>query len=246
MTQLKTILVVGASGATGSLLVTELLNRGYRVKAIVRSSALFSETIRKKENLTLIQASILDLSDAEMAQHVEGCDAVASCLGHNLSFKGIFGPPYRLVTDATRRLCIAIKKNKSDTPTKFVLMNTTGNSNRDLDEPVSLPQRCVIGLLRLLLPPHVDNEKAADYLRTQIGQKDSKIEWVAVRPDGLTDEETVSDYEIHPSPIRSAIFDPGKTSRINVGHFIADLIMEDELWNDWKGKMPVIYNKNSP
>lgn len=64
-----------------------------------------------------------------------------------------------------------------------------------------------------------------------------------MRPDGLIDEETVTDYDLHPSPIRSAISDPGKTSRINVAHFIADLIAEPETWNRWKGQMPVIYNR---
>ena len=121
-------------------------------------------------------------------------------------------------------------------------MNTTGNSNRDLNEPISFAQKCVIGLLRLILPPHVDNEQAADYLRTHIGGGDGLIEWVAVRPDGLTDESKVTEYELHPSPIRSAIFDSGKTSRINVGHFMAELISSDALWQKWKGQMPVIYN----
>lgn len=245
MTNKIETLVVGASGATGSLLVAELLNRGHRVRAIVRSSEGFPEAIKKNENLSLIHANILNLSDTELAKHVKGCGAIASCLGHNLSFKGLLGPPYRLVTDATRRLCEAIKANNSSEPTKFVLMNTTGNSNRDLNEPVSLAQQVVIGLLRLLLPPHVDNEKAADYLRTQIGQKDGAIEWSAVRPDGLTNENTVTAYELHPSPIRSAIFDAGKTSRINVGHFMADLITEDDLWSQWNGQMPVIYNKDT-
>ena len=124
-------------------------------------------------------------------------------------------------------------------------MNTTGNRNRDLNEPTSFGQKCVIGILRLLLPPHVDNEKAADYLRTQIGQNYNFIEWVAVRPDGLTIEEDVTDYEIHTSPIRSAIFNAGKTSRINVAHFMANLISDSDLWNKWKGQMPVIYNTSS-
>ena len=180
-----------------------------------------------------------------MAQHVNGCDAVASCLGHNLSWKGIYGHPRRLVTDATRRLCNAIKANKAEGPTRFVLMNTAGNSNRDLHEPVSFGQRCVIGLLRLLLPPHVDNEKAADYLRINIGQNDRAIEWAAVRPDSLINEDDVTEYEVHPSPTRSAIFNAGSTSRINVGHFMADLITDDDTWNRWKGQMPVIYNKAS-
>jgi len=236
-------LVVGASGATGRLLVEQLLNRGQNVKVIVRSPDKLPEVIKNHDNLSVIQASVLDLSDAEMAQHVNGCDAVASCLGHNISLKGIYGHPRRLVTDATRRLCSAIKANKSEAPVKFVLMNTTGNSNRDLHEPISFGQKCVIGLLRLLLPPQVDNEKAADYLRTKVGQKDGAIEWAAVRPDNLIDESEVTEYEVHSSPIRSAIFDPGSTSRINVGHFMADLITDENIWNRWKGQMPVIYNK---
>lgn len=238
-----TTLVVGASGATGRLLVEELLNRGENVKAIVRSPDKLPEAVKDHDHLTVIRASVLDLSDAEMAEHVNGCDAVASCLGHNLTLKGLFGAPRRLVADATRQLCNAIKANNSEEPTKFVLMNTTGNSNRDLHETISFAQKLVIGLLRLLLPPHVDNEKAADYLRTEIGQTDGMVEWSAVRPDSLIDADEVTQYEVHSSPIRSALFDPGTTSRINVGHFMADLITDHDEWSKWKGQMPVIYNK---
>jgi hypothetical protein len=222
--------------------VEELLNRGQDVKIVVRSLDSLPEILKRHSKLSVIEASVLDLSDTEMAQHVRGCEAVASCLGRNMSFKGLFGAPRRLVIEVTRRLCNAIKQNEPSEPVKFVLMNTDGNSNRDLNERISFSQKCVIGLLRLLLPPHVDNEKAADYLRTEIGQKDQMIEWAAVRPDNLTDENGVTDYEVHPSPTRSAIFDAGLTSRINVGHFMADLIMDDDTWNKWKGKMPVIYN----
>ncbi len=239
------ILIVGASGATGRLLTEELLNRGQYIKVIVRTPDKLPADLRSHDNLSVIHASILDLSDAELAQHVKDCDAVASCLGHNVDFKGMFGHPRKLVTDASRRLCDAIKENTPQKPIKFVLMNTAGNSNRDLNEPIPFAQKMIIGLLRLLLPPHVDNEQAADYLRSKIGPKDKLIEWVAVRPDGLTDEDKVTAYEVHPSPIRSAIFDPGQTSRINVGHFMADLITKDSIWQKWKGQMPVIYNEIS-
>lgn len=238
-----TTLIVGASGATGRLLVEQLLKREQNVRAMVRSPKNLSEVIKNHDNLSIIHASILNLSDDEMVQHVKGCHTVASCLGHNMSLKGIYGHPRRLVTDATSRLCNAIKANKSEKPTKFVLMNTTGNRNRDLHESISFGQRCVIGLLRLLLPPHVDNEEAADYLRTSIGQNDRAIEWVAVRPDNLINEDEITEYEVHPSPVRSAIFDPGLTSRVNVAHFMARLITEDDIWDKWKGQMPVIYNK---
>ncbi len=239
-----TTLVVGASGATGRLLVEQLLERGQQVRIVVRSTENLPENVASHENVAVIQASVLDLSDTEIAQHVSGCDALVSCLGHNLSFKGTFGPPRRLVTDATRRLCSAVKENKPEQPVKFVLMNTAGNRNRELLEHISFGQKCVIWLLRLLLPPHVDNEKAADYLRTEIGQNDRAIAWAAVRPDNLIDDSKVTEYEVHPSPIRSAIFDSGLTSRINVGHFMAELITDDDTWSEWNGKMPVIYNKD--
>ena len=239
-----TTLVAGASGATGKQLVEQLLNTKQKVKVIVRSPEKLPESWKNNDLLTIIQANILDISEDKMAEYVQDCDAVTSCLGHNMSWKGIYGKPRKLVTDAANLLCEAIKKNAPNKPIKFVLMNTTGNSNRDLNEPISVGQKFVIGLLRLLLPPHVDNEKAADYLRTKIGQKNNFIEWVAVRPDGLVNEDVVTEYEIYPSPTRSAIFDAGKISRINVGHFMAKLISENDLWNRWKGQMPVIYSRS--
>ena len=240
-----TILVAGASGATGRQLIQQLLIQGHNVKAVARSPKKLPESWKSNEHIEIISASLLDLSDKEMMELTLGCQAIASCLGHNLNLKGIYGQPRNLVTDATRRLCNAIETNKPDSPIKFVLMNTTGNRNVDLNEPISFAQKCVIGLLRLLLPPHVDNEKAADYLRTQIGKNNQFIEWAVVRPDSLIDEDKITNYEIHPSPIRSAIFNAGKTSRINVGHFMTSLIGENDLWNKWKGQMPVIYNKSS-
>lgn len=235
-------LVVGASGATGRLLVDQLLSRGQNVRVVVRSPDSLPEVIRYHENLSVIHAGILELGDAALAGYVDGCNAVASCLGHTMSFRGIYGQPRRLVTDAVRRLCNAIKAHKQESQVKFVLMNTTGNRNPDVNEQVSFAQKCVIGLLRLLLPPHVDNEDAAGYLSNRIGQSDTAIAWAVVRPDTLIDETEITEFSVHPSPTRSAIFDAGTTSRINVACFMADLICDDDTWNEWEGKMPVIYN----
>lgn len=237
-----TILVTGASGATGRQLVEQLLKNNHYVKAVVRSPEKLPESWKTNEQLTIIRASITEISEEKMIAYVKHCDAIVSCLGHNMTFKGIYGHPKKLVTEVTQRLCEAVKKNTPNKPVKFLLMNTSGNSNRDLNEPISFGQKLVIGLLRLLLPPHVDNEKAADYLRTSIGQNNKIVEWVAVRPDGLINEEQVTAYEVFPSPIRSAIFDAGKVSRINVAHFMSQLILDDHLWNQWKGQMPVIYS----
>jgi nucleoside-diphosphate-sugar epimerase len=235
-------LVVGASGATGRLLVEQLLQAGKDVKAIVRPSSQLPSHLDEHQGLTVISANILDLDEAELAKITDGCSSIVSCLGHNLSFKGMFGKPRRLVTDAVRNLHHAAAQGNSDKPLKFILMNTTGNRNHDLNESVSFGQKIILFLLRHLLPPHADNEQAADYLRLKVGQEDAHLEWVAVRPDGLIDEDQVSDYEVHPSPTRSAIFDAGKTSRIHVAHFMSELVTNKSLWDQWKGQMPVIYN----
>ena len=238
-----TTLVVGASGATGKLLVDKLLVSGQKVKILVRSTSNLPDSWYNNTRLTIINRTITKITLEEMSEIVADCQSVASCLGHNMTWKGIYGNPKKLVTDTVNLVCEAITKNTSPTPTKFVLMNTAGNSNRDLNEPISLGQKIVVGLIRLLLPPHLDNEKAADYLRKEIGQNNQYIEWVVVRPDNLINEDNVSAYSLHKSPKRSAIFNPGKTSRINVGNFMTRLIKDDNLWSTWKGQMPVIYNE---
>jgi len=236
------VFVAGSTGATGRKLTEQLLERGHQVVTVVRSSSSLPEAIRDHANLNVTKASLLDLSDAQLQELVQECDAVASCLGHTLTFKGMFGRPHYLVRDAARRLCEAVKANKPQTPVKFVLMNTTGNHVPKLDQPVALGEKIVTGLMYLLLPPHRDNVAAANYLQTHINTDENRIEWCAVRPDDLIDEGEVTEYSIHPAPIRSALFDAGKTSRINVGHFMAELITDETLWQQWKRQLPVIYN----
>jgi NAD(P)-dependent dehydrogenase (short-subunit alcohol dehydrogenase family) len=237
-----TTLVVGASGATGRLLVELLLDRGEQVKIIVRSTESIPALLKRHDRLTITEASLLDMTDAQLLEQVQGCRAVASCLGHNLTLKGMFGHPRRLVTNGVQRLCQAIAKTTPDIPVKFVLMNTTGNQNKRAGETISTAQSCVIGLIRQLLPPHADNEAAAAYLQTNYGANQAAIEWAAVRPDSLIDEKIVTDYKAYPSPTRSAIFDAGKTSRINVAHFMSQLVIDDDIWGKWKDQMPVVYN----
>jgi len=240
-----TTLVVGATGATGKQLVEQLLNMGQKVKVIVRPSGNIPDNWNRSDKISIIKACISEISVDEMINYLKDCRSVASCLGHNLTLKGIFGKPRNLVTDAITLLSNAIQKNSPEKPIKFVLMNTTGNRNRDLNEPISIGQKLVMGLIRLLVPPQLDNEKAADILRVDIGQNNKLIHWVAVRPDTLINEDIVTEYEIYASPTRSALFNPGKTSRINVGYFMAKLIVDNDLWDKWKGQMPVIYNKIS-
>ena len=48
------------------------------------------------------------------------------------------------------------------------------------------------------------------------------------------DENCNTEYEVYPSPIRSAIFDGSKVSLIKGSHFMDELIANDKLWNERK------------
>ena len=237
----STVLIAGATGNTGRLLVERLLDQGHSVRAIVREASRLPTRAQRHPNLTVIEASILDLSDAQLAEAAWGCDAVVSCLGHVLSFEGVFMEPRRLCTDATRRLCQAIEANRPAKPVRFVLMNTVGVPNPDLEEQRTWYERGTLALLRWLIPPHRDNEEAAAHLHGAVGTDHGYVQWCSVRPDALIDGE-VSDYEIESSPV-TGIFTGRPTRRANVAHFMSRLIEDDRLWSQWRFKMPVVMNR---
>lgn len=236
------VLVLGATGATGRLVVKQLLNRNVNVKAVARKQSIVLSEFKNNNLLEIITGNISEFDLNKNLELINDCDVVVSCLGHNISFKGLFGKPRMLVSDSIKNICNAIERSKKD-KVKLILMNTTANMNRKLKENYSTIDKFVLSLLTLFLPAHKDNVDAASYLTNVIGENNSKIEWLAVRPDTLINEEKVSEYEIDESPKRSPVFDPGKTSRINVAHFIVELLHHNELWNFWKFRMPVIYNK---
>lgn len=237
------VLVVGATGRTGLPLVEQLLSKNYEVRVVVRSSGKLPTEVLNHPNITVTEADLLDLADEEMAEHMNGCEAVVSCLGHVIDFKGMFGNPKKLCTDATRRLCDAIEINRPAEPTKFILMNTIAVQNPDLNEKRTLFERGVFTLFRLALPPHRDNETAAAHLRYVVGKDNKLIEWCSVRPEALIDAE-VSPFEVIESYTGNA-FRGRPTTRANVAQFMAELIEDTELWSTWKFRMPVIADSES-
>ncbi|MDD5606985.1 MAG: NAD(P)H-binding protein [Ignavibacterium sp.] len=237
------VLVLGATGGTGSLVARQLINLCVNVKVVIRSA---SNKLNDLSNIEFLETIVGNIAEFDLNKNIElimDCDAVICCLGHNINFKGIFGKPRMLVSDSIKNICNAIERSKKE-KVKLILMNTTANTNINLNENYSRKDRIILSLLKLLLPPHKDNVEAGTYLSKVIGDNNSKIEWIAVRPDTLINEDNVSVYEIVDSPKRSPVFDAGKTSRINVAYFMVELLLKEEFWNEYKFKMPVIYNKH--
>ncbi len=236
------VLVLGASGATGSLVVRQLISRNIQTRVLIRKSAFLPREITESRLVETVMGNVNELTNSEMNQLVQNCDAVISCLGHNISFRGLFGRPRYLVFDALHSICESAKQNTGK-KVKLILMSTTAYTNKLSGEKNSWRESFIFSLLGFLLPPHRDNIKAADFLVRKTGKQDGKIEWIGVRPDTLIDEDKETPYAIYEHRIKSPIFNAGKTSRINVSHFIADLVTDEGLWRKWSYKTPVVYNE---
>ncbi len=233
-------LILGGSGATGKLVIQQLVKRNIKVRIVVRESAVIPSIIAEDKSIEIIKGNINYLTVDKIIVLLKDCDSVICCLGHNISIKGIFGPPYKLVSNAVSKIIEALQSLRLNQ--KFILMSTTAYTNKNTKEKNTFGEKIIFAFLKVLLPPHRDNMLAADHLVNNIGPT-TEIDWVAIRPDSLFNEEFESRYEINEFKLRSPIFNPGKTSRINVSHFMAELITNNKLWQDWKHKTPVIYNK---
>jgi nucleoside-diphosphate-sugar epimerase len=238
---MSTVLLVGGTGRTGRRVLEQLLSRGVSVRAIVRSAHKLPADVAQHPDLEVVEADLLSLADEDLRGCVRGCDAVISCLGHFLSLPGIFGQPRDLVTRAATRLCQAIAVVRPAKPVKFILMSSVSvNRPGGLDTRRGSFERVIVWLLRGLLPPANDNQKAADYLCTSVGMDSPFVQWAVVRPGTLL-EGDVSEYARHEGLI-SSLARPDSTNMANVAHFMCELAENPAAWNDWAGKLPVIVN----
>ena len=235
-------LVLGASGTTGKLVVKQLIERNISTRLLIRESAEFPQELFENHLVETVKGNINELDSFGMNNFVQSCEVLISCLGHNVSLKGLFGHPRYLVLEAIQSLNKAVRNNAKK-KVKLILMSTTAYTNTLAGEKKSPGERIIFSLLYSLLPSHRDNANAANFLINGLGKQDEIIEWVAVRPDTLINNDVESDYEICESLLRSPLFNAGETSRINVSHFMAELVTDEELWRKWSFKTPVIYNK---
>ena len=122
-------------------------------------------------------------------------------------------------------------------------MNTVSvNRPERADTRRGMGERFFLSILRGLVPPARDNQRAADFFAREIGPSSRAIEWVVVRPDTLLDGD-VTKYSVN-GELVSSIFRPDKTNIANVAHFMCELTTDEPTWKRWKGGMPVIVNES--
>ena len=251
MAEPKRALVLGASGGCGIQVCHQLSQRGVRVTAVTRS----------KEALERLRAALPDGGDGnvdnlpwdEWEDHAfDRYDAVCVCLGHTLSFAGVFGPPHRLCLDTVRSCCDMISAQEREREIRLVVVSSEGIDipsapDGKKDPPRGALERSVLSLIEFLLPPHRDNVLTLRHLHDR-ARRDPRIAFCAVRPSDMKDAEpllSTSPYTCHPT-LQNGIFNAGSSTRANIGHFIAELVTDSSVWTRWRNQCPQILDDCAP
>lgn len=159
------ILVIGATGGTGRHLVTQALERGYEVTALVRSP---SKLAIEHPRLRVLKGNVLDPASVDAA--VQGQDAVVSALGHKR-----FPGPSSILSEGTRNL---IQSMEANGVRRFVCETSLGIGS----SAGRMGLQYTFFVLPIILPFYFYDKTRQERLIAA-----SSLDWVIVRPSALTD-----------------------------------------------------------
>lgn len=158
------LLIVGATGGTGRRLVTQALERGFWVTALVRNPAKLRID---HPRLTVVQADVLDGTSLDAA--MRGQEAVLCALGHNRYFY-----PTRILSVGTRNILRAMETHGVR---RLVCMSSLGIG----DSAGRMGVYYTLFVIPLILPFYF-----WDKTRQERAISGSHVDWTIVRPGALT------------------------------------------------------------
>jgi len=205
------ILVLGATGGTGRLIVGQAVARGYDVAALVRSP----DRARHLGGAELIVGDARD--EQVLRQALRGRDAVISALGTPAS-------PRREVTllsTATRALVSAMQAEQVAR-----LVGITGMGAGDSAGHGGF-------LFDKLIFPLLLRKVYADKNRQEALIRDSGLDWVLVRPSVLNDKPARGDVR---AITDLTGFHGGTIARADVATFVLDQVASDA----WLHRSPLV------
>jgi putative NADH-flavin reductase len=167
------LLVLGATGGTGSEIVRQALERGHSITAFVRSP----------NRLKLLQGRITvkqgdPLNSAELERVVEGQDAILSGFGPRV-------PISRADADLLERFALALTNAMRRTRVRRVVVESVAF----LFKNAVLPPTYLLG--RLLFPGILADTTAMERIFAESG-----LDWTMVRPPQLTDKPYTGKYRV--------------------------------------------------
>ncbi len=158
--------IFGASGATGTCLVTQALDAGHEVTAVVRDPA--RSKVPAQARLHVVTADVMN--PASISPAVAGSDAVITAIGPNGT------GPSTLRQDSTHSIMQAMSR----TGTRRLLFVSGSIVTDRGDSPY----------LRYLIKPVARHtflrHATADFLATEAEIHASELDWTIFRPPGLT------------------------------------------------------------
>jgi putative NADH-flavin reductase len=194
------VLIIGATGATGQILMREALEQGHEVTALARNpSAVAPEDHRPR----MLQGNALDASSVGAA--VAGQDAVLSALGTRSARRTT------LFSESTQNLISAMDKHGVRR-----LICITGIGVGDSKGHVGF-------LYDRIIMPFVVKNVYDDKERQEEVIKQSDFDWVIVRPARLTDEPAKGEYRVYLGGSYTAT----KISRADVAAFMLAQLTDD-------------------
>jgi putative NADH-flavin reductase len=158
------VLIVGATGGTGRQLVTQALERGYEVTALVRDPSKLQVV---HPRLTVIQGDVLDAGSVEAA--VRGQEAVLSALGHKRYFY-----PTRILSEGTRNI---LRSMETHGVARLICETSLGIG----DSAWRMGLYYTLFVIPVILPFYFWDKTRQERLIAASG-----VEWVIVRPGVLT------------------------------------------------------------
>ena len=194
------IAVFGATGGTGQQVVQQALAGGHAVTALVRDPARLAQ---HDVRLTVVQGDVLDRSRVD--ETIAGADAMIVSLGNTAN-----NPDY-VVSRGTQVIVDAM--TDAGSPCRLIVVTSLGvGDSRD-----QVPFAFKMLMSTVLKKPMEDKERQEALVRA------SNLDWVIVRPGGLTNGPATGDYKAGVNVKLTA----SQVSRADVAAFVLQQLDND-------------------
>lgn len=193
--------VFGATGGTGKEIVSQALAAGHEVTVLVRDSSRLSV---KHDKLYLVIGDVLNPEKVE--ETLAGSEAVCCSLGHTAN------NPDNVVSEGTRNIVECMQKQGIQ---RLVVVSALGVG--ESQDQVSLAFKMM--MKTVLRKAYEDKERQEQIVR------ESDLDWIIVRPGGLTNAPATGEYQFGLDPSISG----GQVSRADVAAFVLQQLTDDSF-----------------
>jgi putative NADH-flavin reductase len=157
------VLVLGANGRTGSLVVNYAVEMGHELSVLVRHESVFS-----RPGVRVIEGDALKADEVLRATHLQ--DVVVQCIGGSAPWKN-----QTLERNAMRNIVAAIENSGTR---RLLVVSAMGVDESKKQSP---------WWYRYLLIPTFLRGSTADKTAMEAIVRDSELNWIIARPPVLTD-----------------------------------------------------------